>query len=117
MEPQKRVYNVRRESMTEASIDAGLTRDLFAALGEPLETAADGSVLVNGAWSVRLYHKPFIRWIWFGALLMAIGGLFAALDRRYRLAAKKTAKAGRTNTPESSIAAVTAPVQPSPSAS
>jgi len=61
--PQKRVYDVRRESMTEAAIDAGVTRDLFAALGEPLQTNADGSLRVEGAWSVRLYHKPFIRWI------------------------------------------------------
>ena len=115
MEPQKRVYNVRRESMTEASIDAGLTRDLFAALGEPLETTANGSVRVDGAWSVRLYHKPFIRWIWVGALLMAIGGLFAALDRRYRLAAKKSVKSKTIKA--TADGRVTVPAQPSPSVS
>jgi len=61
--------------MTEAGIDAGVTRDLYASLGEPLG---------DGAWSVRLYHKPFVRWIWLGALLMAAGGVLAVADRRYR---------------------------------
>jgi cytochrome c-type biogenesis protein CcmF len=79
--PQKRIYNVQRNSMTEAAIDAGFTRDLFVALGEPL-----GS---DGAWSLRLYHKPFIRWIWMGAVFMALGGFVAATDRRYRIAARK----------------------------
>ncbi len=60
--------------MTEAGIDGGLFRDLFVALGEPLD---------GGAWSLRIYHKPFIRWIWLGALLMALGGVLAALDGRY----------------------------------
>ena len=73
---QKRVYDVRRDTMTEAGIDAGLTRDLFVAMGEPL----DG----GQAWSVRIQTKPFIRWIWMGTLFMAFGGLLAALDRRYR---------------------------------
>ncbi len=61
--------------MTEAGIDAGLTRDLFVALGEPLGD--------EGAWSLRLYHKPYIRWIWLGGLLMALGGLLGASDKRY----------------------------------
>jgi cytochrome c-type biogenesis protein CcmF len=78
MEPQKRIYRVQRMPMTEAAIDAGLTRDLFVALGEPIDA--------QGAWSVRLYVKPYIRWIWLGALIMACGGLLAATDRRYRLA-------------------------------
>ncbi len=73
---QKRFYDVRRDTMTEAGIDAGLTRDLFIALGEPL----DG----GSAWSVRIQTKPFIRWIWLGTLLMAAGGLLAAMDKRYR---------------------------------
>jgi len=72
---EKRLYNVRRDVMTEAAIDAGLTRDLFVALGEPLD---------QGAWSVRLQVKPYIRWIWFGCLMMGLGGLLAASDRRYR---------------------------------
>jgi cytochrome c-type biogenesis protein CcmF len=73
---QKRIYAVRNMPMTEAGIDAGFTRDIYMALGEPLD---------NESWSVRLYHKPFVRWIWLGAILMAIGGLLAVLDKRYRL--------------------------------
>lgn len=72
---EKRIYNVRQDVMTEAGIDASFTRDLFVALGEPLDA---------GAWSVRLQVKPFIRWIWYGCLLMGLGGLLAASDRRYR---------------------------------
>jgi cytochrome c-type biogenesis protein CcmF len=68
--------------MTEAAIDAGLARDLFIALGEPLDK--------EGAWAVRIYYKPFIRWIWLGAIIMAVGGLFAASDRRYRRLARST---------------------------
>jgi cytochrome c-type biogenesis protein CcmF len=78
LKPEKRVYRVQRNPMTEAAIDPGLFRDLYVALGEPMEA---------GAWSVRLYYKPFIRWIWFGGLFMMAGGLLAASDRRYRLAA------------------------------
>ena len=77
LEPQKRVYQVQKMPMTEAAIDAGLFRDLFVAIGEPL-----GS---QGAWSLRVYYKSFIRWIWLGALFMAAGGLIAACDRRYRI--------------------------------
>ncbi|GAA3538501.1 heme lyase CcmF/NrfE family subunit [Zobellella aerophila] len=73
--PEKRLYIVQRMPMTEAAIDAGLTRDLYAALGEQLD---------DGAWAVRLYYKPFVRWIWFGAVLMAIGGLVSMADKRYR---------------------------------
>lgn len=87
---EKRIYNVRRDLMTEAGIDAGLTRDIFIALGESLD---DGD-----AWAVRLQVKPYIRWIWIGSLIMALGGLIAALDARYRMASKrkrvKTAAAG-----------------------
>ncbi len=86
MRPQKRVYLVQRQPMTEAAIDPGLTRDLFVALGEPLGTK-------DHAWSVRLYHKPFIRWIWLGGLLMALGGLLAASDRRYRILARRKSSA------------------------
>jgi cytochrome c-type biogenesis protein CcmF len=74
---EKRLYTVTGMPMTEAGIDWGLTRDLYVALGEPLD---------DGAWAVRLYHKPYVRWIWLGSLLMALGGLLAAADRRYRLA-------------------------------
>jgi len=75
LKPQKRSYRVQRNTMTEAAIDPGVTRDLYVALGEPLDA---------GAWSVRLYYKPFIRWIWFGGLFMMMGGFLALLDRRYR---------------------------------
>jgi cytochrome c-type biogenesis protein CcmF len=61
--------------MTEAGIGPGLTRDLYVSLGEPLG---------NGDWSVRLYYKPFVRWLWLGALFMACGGVLAVTDRRYR---------------------------------
>jgi len=74
--PEKRVYHVRNMPMTEAGIDAGFTRDLYVSLGEPI--GAD-------AWSLRLYYKPFIRWIWIGAILMGLGGLLAITDKRYRL--------------------------------
>ncbi|MEM9384652.1 MAG: heme lyase CcmF/NrfE family subunit [Pseudomonadota bacterium] len=73
--PEKRVYRVQKSPMTEADIDGTLARDLFAALGEDLGASA---------WSVRLQFKPMIRMIWLGALLMAIGGVVAACDRRYR---------------------------------
>ena len=77
--PEKRTYLVQKNPMTEAAIDPGFTRDLYVALGEPLDTA-DGTQ----AWAIRIYYKPFIRWIWLGALIMAIGGLSGALDKRYR---------------------------------
>lgn len=77
LEPQKRVYQVQTMPMTEAAIDAGLFRDLFVAIGEPLGD--------KGAWSLRIYYKAFIRWIWLGAVFMAAGGLCAAFDRRYRV--------------------------------
>lgn len=75
LEAEKRFYQVSRMSMSEAAIDGGITRDLYAALGERLD---------NGAWAVRLYYKPFIRWIWFGGLLMALGSVLCMCDRRYR---------------------------------
>lgn len=84
LRPEKRTYQVQTQPMTEAAIDARSTRDLYVSLGEPL---------VDGAWSVRLYYKPFIRWIWFGALLMAIGGGLAASDRRYRIRAQEQRRA------------------------
>ena len=84
MHPEKRIYRVQTMPMTEAAIDPGLTRDLFVALGEDLG---------NGAWSLRLYHKPFVRWLWLGGVLMALGGGLAATDRRYRSLARQTRKA------------------------
>ena len=75
MAAEKRFYVVQRNMMTEAAVDPGLWRDLFVALGEQLP---------NGDWGVRLYVKPFIRWIWAGALLMALGGGLSMADKRYR---------------------------------
>jgi cytochrome c-type biogenesis protein CcmF len=84
LHPEKRRYNASGQSMTEAAIDAGLLRDLYIALGEPIG---------NGAWSLRIYHKPLVRWIWIGCLIMAIGGVLAATDRRYRAARRVLAGA------------------------
>ncbi|MFS2224784.1 heme lyase CcmF/NrfE family subunit [Pantoea sp. B65] len=72
---EKRFYSVTRSMITEAAIDGGLSRDLYAALGEELD---------DNAWAVRIYYKPFVRWIWFGGLLMALGGVLCLLDPRYR---------------------------------
>ena len=83
LEPQKRVYQVQKMPMTEAAIDAGLFRDLFVAIGEPLGG--------EGAWSLRIYYKSFIRWIWLGAIFMAVGGLCATCDKRYRNKPKQSA--------------------------
>ncbi|CNE53490.1 cytochrome c-type biogenesis protein CcmF [Yersinia enterocolitica] len=76
---EKRYYSVARSMMTEAAIDGGLTRDLYAALGEELD---------DGSWAVRLYYKPFVRWIWYGGVFMAIGGIFCMFDPRYRMSKK-----------------------------
>jgi cytochrome c-type biogenesis protein CcmF len=79
MYPEKRFYQVQQMPMTEAAIDTGLTRDLYVSLGEPVD---------GGAWVVRIYHKPFVDWIWGGAFVMALGGILAISDKRYRLARK-----------------------------
>ena len=78
--PEKRFYNSSNMPMTEAAIDTTILRDIYVSLGEPLEGAA---------WTVRVYHKPMVDWIWGGAVLMALGGLLAVLDRRYRLGARR----------------------------
>jgi cytochrome c-type biogenesis protein CcmF len=81
MYPERRMYTVAEQVMTEAAIDPGLTRDLYVSLGDPLDD--------RGTWLVKVQHKPFIDWIWGGCLIMALGGAFAASDRRYRYAAKE----------------------------
>ncbi len=86
--PEKRSYLSSSMPMTEAAIDTGFTRDLYVALGEPLDGMGAGA-----SWSVRVYYKPFVDWIWGGCVLMALGGLLAASDRRYRLKARETAQA------------------------
>ena len=87
LKAEKRIYIVQRMPMTEAAVDAGLTRDLFVALGEQFK---------DGSWALRVYHKPFIRWIWFGGLIIAFGGLCAMGDKRYR--ARRRADIGKPQT-------------------
>ena len=85
MNPEKRAYPVAGQTMTEAAIDWGVIRDLYVSLGEPVG---------DGAWGVRIYHKPFVDWIWGGCFLMAIGGMLAVSDRRYRLRKEAAMPAG-----------------------
>jgi len=75
MRPERRLYTVQQQTMTEAAIDSTLTRDLYVSLGDPLG---------GGAWVVKAQIKPFVHWIWGGCFIMALGGLLAATDRRYR---------------------------------
>ena len=82
MYPEKRSYFSSTMPMTEAAIDAGLTRDIYVSLGEELD---------DKAWAVRVYYKPFVDWIWGGCVLMALGGLLAMSDKRYRMKLKKAA--------------------------
>ena len=79
LSPEKRLYKVQGMPMTEAAIDSGFTRDLYVSLGEMLD---------DRTWTVRVYHKPFVDWIWAGCALMALGGLLAVADRRYRVPVK-----------------------------
>jgi cytochrome c-type biogenesis protein CcmF len=95
LHPEKRKYLSSAMPMTEAFIDPGLTRDIYVSLGDPLEGG-------DGAWSVRVYYKPFVSWIWGGVVMMALGGLLAASDRRYRLTAK-AARAGKPGRPGSRL--------------
>lgn len=75
MRPEKRIYTVQQMPTTQAAIDPGITRDLYIAMGQKLP---------DGAWTMRIYYRPFIRWIWFGPLFMALGGILMLFDRRYR---------------------------------
>ena len=84
MAPEKRLYKVSQMPMTEAAIDVGLTRDFYVSLGEALD---------EKTWTLRIYHKPFVNWIWGGAFLMALGGMLAVADRRYRVAVPQGAAA------------------------
>ena len=107
LDPERRFYLTQKQTMTEAGIDAGFTRDLYISPGDPLHAemssfiatdtvnltperiARINQMLLKAPWTFTLYHRPFIRWIWLGALMMALGGLIAATDKRYRLAPKK----------------------------
>jgi cytochrome c-type biogenesis protein CcmF len=82
LHPEKRIYNVRKNIMTEASIHSNLLRDLYVSLGEQRD-------INTGAWSVRLYYKPFILWIWLGGFVMVLGGSLALTDKRYRTSLKQ----------------------------
>jgi cytochrome c-type biogenesis protein CcmF len=82
--PEKRKYFSSAMPMTKAGIDSGFFRDLYVSLGEPIE----GERL---QWSVRVFYKPFISWLWYGAILMVLGGLLAVSDRRYRKSANTLA--------------------------
>ncbi|UTW45559.1 heme lyase CcmF/NrfE family subunit [bacterium SCSIO 12696] len=88
--PEKRYYPVREQPMTEAGIDAGFWRDLMVTLSRPME---------GEAWAVSVQVKPFVRWIWLGAILVALGSLLAALDKRYRRLKRRsdTAELGVTS--------------------
>ncbi|MCL1052130.1 heme lyase CcmF/NrfE family subunit [Shewanella abyssi] len=83
LKPDRRQYNVRTMDMTEAGIDWGLFRDLYVTMGDPISRTE---------FAVRLNYKPFVRWLWFGAIFMMIGGFFAASDKRYRIKASSTDK-------------------------
>jgi cytochrome c-type biogenesis protein CcmF len=87
LRPEKRAYASSSMPMTNAAIDAGFTRDVYVSLGEPLE---------GQAWAVRVYYKPFVDWIWGGCLLMALGGVCAVSDRRYRLRVRASSAAAVT---------------------
>ena len=85
MYPERRIYTVSEQVMTEAAIDPGFTRDLYVSLGDPLDEPGSQA----GTWLVKVQHKPFIDWIWGGCLIMALGGVLAASDRRYRFSVKQ----------------------------
>jgi cytochrome c-type biogenesis protein CcmF len=85
--PEKRYYPSQGSVMTETGVDIALWRDLYVALGEPINKAEPA-----GDWSFRLYYKPMIRYVWLGGLLMFIGGLIAICDRRYRLASQASSE-------------------------
>jgi len=91
--PQKRHYNASGMPMTEAAIDTGLFRDLYVSLGEQIPGT-------RTAWAVRVYYKPFVDWIWAGCVLMALGGVFAISDRRYRIKSKKTQPTDEKSAPK-----------------
>ncbi|HWI98676.1 MAG TPA: heme lyase CcmF/NrfE family subunit [Burkholderiales bacterium] len=89
MYPERRMYPVAEQVMTEAAIHPGLTRDLYVSLGDALEEPGGKQAGKQGAWLVKVQHKPFVDWIWAGCLIMAIGGVCAASDRRYRFSVQR----------------------------
>ena len=95
LEPQKRHFRAQQSDNSKAAISVGWSRDLFVAMGNPLG---------NGAWSMRIQYKPLVRYIWLGALVMALGGLIAATDRRYRVRVKAASDAAAARRPAASQA-------------
>ena len=96
LHPEKRAFTAAQSVTSEAAIDRSIFRDIYVSLGDQAE---------GGGWTVRVYHKPLVNWIWGGALLMAIGGAFAVTDRRYVLQAKKERESAKASTP--AVAAAT----------
>ena len=80
LHPEKRVYMVQKNPMTEAAIYSSILHDLYVSLGDQLD---------DGRWGLRVYYRPFMQWIWFGVILIAVGGAVSAFDRRYRKAGAK----------------------------
>jgi cytochrome c-type biogenesis protein CcmF len=91
MNPEKRAFTASGNVTSETAIDRSVWRDLYLSLGDEVP---------GGGWTVRVYHKPLVNWIWGGALLMAIGGGFAVTDRRYALASRKKASETPSGKPE-----------------
>jgi cytochrome c-type biogenesis protein CcmF len=97
MYPEKRAFTASGNATSETAIDRSVWRDLYLSLGDEVP---------GGGWTVRVYHKPLVNWIWGGALLMAIGGGFAVTDRRYALASKKVHKTIDVKDKDNIVAAV-----------
>ncbi len=97
MLPEKRTYRDQKNPMTEAAIDRGLSRDLYVALGDQINPTT---------WIMRVYYKPFVEWIWYGWLMMALGGVLAVFDRRYRVAVQESVPARRPQAIASGVGAV-----------
>jgi cytochrome c-type biogenesis protein CcmF len=100
MHPEKHAYTVAQSVTSETAIDRSIFRDLYVALGDQID---------NQTWTVRVYHKPLVNWIWGGALLMAIGGAFAVSDRRYALVARKESQETAATKPEPVATVATTP--------
>jgi cytochrome c-type biogenesis protein CcmF len=99
MHPEKRQFTAAQSVTSETAIDRSIMRDLYLSLGDEVE---------GGAWTVRVYHKPLVNWIWGGALLMAIGGAFAVTDRRYALAKKQVHETRKKSEPVTKVATTAA---------
>ena len=102
LHPEKRKYEARNQVMTEAALDAGLTRDLYVSLGEPLK---------GDAWAIRLHVKPFVRCIWLGGLMIGLGGLLSVMDKRYRRRRKPSTQSSAQSSDQSKAVATEATAQ------